>query len=84
MPPGLGGIDPDVRLLGGDGEIVLLHVDEGIDAAAEQIGHGGEGRRFAGSLFDAGHDELILTLSQLQENALGGEEVGQAFAGHFG
>src|ERR1039457_6946867 len=44
---GLGGIDPLVGLLGCNGQKMLLHVDEIIHTAADQIRHGSEGRRTA-------------------------------------
>ncbi len=62
---------------------MLLHIDEGIDAAAQQFGHGGNRRGAGGALADGAHDDFVLPLRQLQEDALGGDEIGNTFAGHL-
>ena len=41
------------------------------------------GREAAAALLDARHENLVLALGELQEDPLGGNEIGYAFAGHL-
>ena len=67
--PGLGGLHPGVSLLAGNFQELLLHVDESLHAALQQVGNGLRRRPFPDALFDPGHQNFILFLSQFEKDA---------------
>ena len=68
---GLDGGQPGVGLLAGHLQEFLLHFDEGIEAALDQVGHGDCHAVAGDALFYAGGDDFILPLRQSRAAASG-------------
>ena len=81
---GFGGVHPEVGLFGGQGQEMHLHFHESIDAAANEIGDGRGWCAIAGSVLHGAYQNLVLSLRQVKQDAIHGDQVGYALANHLG
>ena len=80
---GFGGFHPGVSLFASDLQELLLHLDEGIHAAPQQINGGMTPWAVADAFLHAGHQDFVLLLAEIEKHFLAFEKVVDALAGHF-
>src|SRR5208282_4680174 len=80
---GLGCIHPVVSLLSGNLQKLLLHLDESIHAAAEQVGNRLCWRPLADTFLHTSHQDFVLFLTQFKKDSLPFNEVRHTLGSHF-
>ena len=75
--------DPRVSLLAGDLQELLLHVDESVYTAPQQIDQSMPARAVSHPFFHARHQDFVLLFTQLKKDLLAFHEVGHALSGNF-
>ena len=81
--PGFGRIYPHMSLLAGSLQKFLLHLNEAVYAASQQIDQRLPTRAVTYSFFHACHQKSVLLLAQVQKYLLSFQKVGHALAGEF-